>query len=210
MSFCTIRKASPSAIAVLPTPGRTDQHRVVLGPPRQDLDDASDFSVPANHGIEFSLLSAFDKIDSVLLQCLKTPSGLWSVTREDPRTARNALSTSSRSSPFISKMTSGAARGGDQGQQQVLGRDELVFHGGGFFRRLVEDAVQVLPDAGRGATRCGRQAAEFARPPSSAAGPGGLRSAAAAAVTIPSSSCSRLVSRCIVSIWGFPAWPASV
>ena len=49
-----MRWASPSAMAVLPTPGRADERRVVLAMPEQDVDDARDFLLPAAHRLEAS------------------------------------------------------------------------------------------------------------------------------------------------------------
>jgi len=43
-------------IAVFPTPGSTDQHRVVLRAAAEDLNDAIDFTIASNQGIELRIL----------------------------------------------------------------------------------------------------------------------------------------------------------
>ena len=44
-----------------------DQHGVVLRAPRQDLDDAADFLVAADHRVELALAGPFDQVDAVFL-----------------------------------------------------------------------------------------------------------------------------------------------
>ncbi len=51
----TMRSASPSAIAVLPTPGSPIRDGIVLGAPRQDLDRPADLLVAADDGIELAV-----------------------------------------------------------------------------------------------------------------------------------------------------------
>ena len=50
--------------------GLADQHRVVLGAPRQHLDDAPDLLVPADHRVELALLGRLGEVAPVLLQGL--------------------------------------------------------------------------------------------------------------------------------------------
>ena len=47
-----MRRARPSTTAVLPTPGLADEDGVVLGAAREDLHDAADLLVAADHRIE--------------------------------------------------------------------------------------------------------------------------------------------------------------
>jgi hypothetical protein len=46
-----------------------DENGVVLGAAREDLDNAADFLVAADHGIELALAGAFDEVDAVLFLC---------------------------------------------------------------------------------------------------------------------------------------------
>jgi hypothetical protein len=59
----------------LPTPG-SDQHRVVLRAPREDLDDAADLFVAADDGVELPRLGEGREIAPVLLQCLIRALGI--------------------------------------------------------------------------------------------------------------------------------------
>jgi hypothetical protein len=49
-----MRRARPSTMAVLPTPGLADQHRIVLGAPAQHLDDAANLLVAADDRVELA------------------------------------------------------------------------------------------------------------------------------------------------------------
>ena len=60
----------------LADPGLADQHRVVLGPPGQHLDDAADLGVPADDRVEPALLGGGGQVDGVLLQRLVRRLGL--------------------------------------------------------------------------------------------------------------------------------------
>jgi hypothetical protein len=50
--------------------GLADQHRIVLGAPRQHLDDPADLVVTADDGVELALLSKLGEIAAVALQRL--------------------------------------------------------------------------------------------------------------------------------------------
>ena len=66
----TIRRANPSTIAVLPTPGSPIRTGIVLGSARQHLDGSPDFRVPADDRIELVLLGQLGQVAAVLLQGL--------------------------------------------------------------------------------------------------------------------------------------------
>src|SRR5579875_35971 len=66
----TIRLASPSTMAVLPTPG-SNEHRVVLGPPGQHLDDPADLLVAADDRIEPASAGGFGEVAAVALERLE-------------------------------------------------------------------------------------------------------------------------------------------
>jgi hypothetical protein len=74
-----MRCARPSTIAVLPTPGLADQHRVVLGPALQHLDGAADLVVAADHRVELAGAGALGQVEGVLLQRLALALGLGAV-----------------------------------------------------------------------------------------------------------------------------------
>src|SRR5690606_38444029 len=49
-------------------PWLPDEHRVVLGPPGQDLDDPLDLLLPADHRVQLALFSKFREIPPVGIQ----------------------------------------------------------------------------------------------------------------------------------------------
>ena len=49
-------------------PGFADQHRIVLGPAGQHLDDAADLGVPADDRVELALAGLLGEIDAVLIK----------------------------------------------------------------------------------------------------------------------------------------------
>ena len=49
-------------------PGLADQHRVVLGPAGEHLDDPADLGVPADDRVELALAGLFGEIDAVLIK----------------------------------------------------------------------------------------------------------------------------------------------
>ena len=63
-----MRRASPSAIAVLPTPGGADQDGVVLRAAREHLHHAADLLVAADDGVDLALARALGEVDRVLLE----------------------------------------------------------------------------------------------------------------------------------------------
>ena len=67
--------------------GLADQHRVVLGAPAQDLDDAADLLVAADHRVELAVARLRGQIGGVLLQRLVVAFG---VRARDLRTAAHA------------------------------------------------------------------------------------------------------------------------
>jgi hypothetical protein len=69
-SSFTMRCARPSTMAVLPTPGLADQHRVVLGAALEHLHHAADLLVAADHRVELAFARALGEVDGVFLQRL--------------------------------------------------------------------------------------------------------------------------------------------
>ena len=67
----TIRWASPSTMAVLPTPGLADEDRVVLGPAGQHLDDPADLLVAADDRVHLPLAGQGGQVPAVLLEGLE-------------------------------------------------------------------------------------------------------------------------------------------
>ena len=83
-----------------------DEHRVVLGPPRQHLDDPADLLVPADHRVEPAAAGELGQVPPVALEGLEGVLGVGEVTRWLPRTSRSACSSRSRSVPSSSAKAS--------------------------------------------------------------------------------------------------------
>ena len=77
-----------------------DQHRVVLGPPAEDLDDAADLLVAADDRVELARARLRGQVAAVLLERLvRAPRGSAMVTRWPPRTLWSARRIASRPAP---------------------------------------------------------------------------------------------------------------
>ena len=68
--------------------GLADQHRVVLGPARQDLDHAPDLVVTADHRVELVLHREFGEVARILFERLESSLGIGS---RDPLIAADRL-----------------------------------------------------------------------------------------------------------------------
>ena len=120
--------------------GLADEDRVVLGPARQDLDDAADLVVAADDRVELAGARLGRQVAAVLLE---GGVGALGVRRGDPLAAADALE----------RLQDGLAAGGvaleqrlalaaDLGdaEQQVLGRDVLVAEAPGLGLGALDDA----------------------------------------------------------------------
>ncbi len=107
-----IRRARPSTMAVLPTPGLADQHRVVLRAPREDLDDAPDLLVAADDRVDLSAPREIGEVARVALQGLVLVLG---VGIGDPRGAAHffqRLEEGVLANPRLRKAPGGAVAAG--------------------------------------------------------------------------------------------------
>ncbi len=130
-----------------------DQHRVVLGAARQHLNDAAHLLVTTDDRVELAAFGQFGEVAAVLLQRLVLALG---VLVGDPLRATHRLD---RRHQRVAGDAAGAeqlgrrrpaALAGD-GEEQVLGADELVLHGGRGRLRLFEHQSQARRDPGLGA-----------------------------------------------------------
>ena len=128
-----------------------DQHGIVLRPPRKDLDHAADLLVAADHRVELALPGPLDQVDAVALQGLELGLG---VLVGHPGAAADGLQGLQE---FLLgdgvELQDAGGLGVDlgQGQQQVLGRDELVLHGVGLALGGLQHADGLLARAAAGA-----------------------------------------------------------
>ena len=127
-----------------------DEHRVVLGPAGQHLDDPADLGVPADDRVELALAGAVGQVDAVLLQGL---IGALGVGRGDPGVPAHLLERVGqrlRGGSGLAQQRGRRAAVGGQADQQVLGRDVLVGHLPGALARG-GDGGQQRPGRLRGA-----------------------------------------------------------
>ena len=127
-----IRCASPSTIAVFPTPGLADQHRVVLRAAREHLDHAADLLVAPDHRVELAALGERGQVAAVLLERLVRALG---ILRRDPLAAADAFE----------RLEQRVSREHVERQQQVLDGDELVAELPRLVERRVERAARSRP-----------------------------------------------------------------
>src|SRR3546814_8216037 len=67
--------------------GLADQHRVVLGPPRQHLDGAADLLVAADHRIELAAARRLGQVAGVFLQRIEVALGVRAVGSSEEHTS---------------------------------------------------------------------------------------------------------------------------
>ena len=137
-SPATMRCASPSTIAVLPTPGLADQDGVVLRAAREHLDHAADLLVAADHRVELSLLGGLGQVAAELLERLVGALGIL---------ARDALAAAH----VCERLEQGVARQYVEREQQVLDGDELVAELAHLLLGACRARARTRPDA-RGCT----------------------------------------------------------
>ena len=104
--------------------GFANQHRVVLGTPTEDLDDAADLFVAANHGVELVALGQLSQIAAILL---KSGVGAFGIGAGDTLgTAHLTQGRQQRSAGqprLLQDALSTAAGMVKQSQQQMFGAD---------------------------------------------------------------------------------------
>ena len=130
-------------MAVLPTPGLADQHRVVLGAALQHLDRAADLVVAADHRVELALAGALGEVEAVFLERFALAFGIGAVDllaaahridRGFERLARQAV---------VAREAADVGLAVGQGEQEQLAGDELVAALDGFLLGGLQQRHQV-------------------------------------------------------------------
>ena len=127
--------------------GLADQHRVVLGAAREDLNRAADLLIAADHRIELAFAGRLGEIAAVFLQRF---IGAFRVLIRHPLTAAHGLHRLLELVGIgagLGEQLLGATIVDRQGEHQVLNGDEAVFvgftQGIGLVQHLVESLAQV-------------------------------------------------------------------
>ena len=124
--------------------GLADEHGIVFGAAGEHLDHPPDFGVAADHGIEFALAGPFCQIDAVLLERLKL---LLRILVGHPRLAADRLQPGEQFLLADRRQLEQVfclRRHFREGQEQVVGGDELVLHLVRLGRRRLENLDQLL------------------------------------------------------------------
>ena len=132
--------------------GLTDEDGVVLGAAGEDLDDAADLLVAADDGVEFALARQIGEVFGVFFEGLEL--GLGVLVGDALRSAHGG--------ERLEDGVVGCAHGGEgvagriafgfgEGEEEVLGGDEVVLEGVSLFAGTVEDLLQGGGHGGLGA-----------------------------------------------------------
>ena len=144
----------------LPHPGLADQHRVVLGAAREDLDHPPDLLVPADHLVELPLARERGEVAAV---ALKHAVFLIGALVGDPVAAAHRVEClAHRVLPRAGLLeeTRGVVLPAREPEEEVLGRDVLVAQLPCLLLRLVQRPVQLAREARLGAPLDARVAAK--------------------------------------------------
>ena len=138
----TMRRARPSAIAVLPTPGSPMSTGLFfVRRERTWITRRISWSRPIT-GSSLPWRARSTRSMPYFSRAWNLPSGAWSVTRAEPRTARSEPEDCVLGDRVEREHVLGFRLRASEGEQQVLGGDELVLHAVGFGLGGVEDFLQ--------------------------------------------------------------------
>ena len=111
--------------------GLADQHRVVLGAPRQHLDDATNLVVASDDRVELAFAGALGQVGGVLLQRLVGALGVGAGDAGAAAHLDERLAQRLRRRAVPGQQLGDVGVAGGQADHQVLGGDVLVVHLGG-------------------------------------------------------------------------------
>ena len=121
-----------------------NEHRVVLGPAREDLDHAPDFLVAADHGIELALAGERGEIAAIALERLIRTLGILARDALRPANARERLKDLVGRDAVLLEQPGGRRPTGFRrdGDEQVFRADVLVLEPSGFSLRRIADQLE--------------------------------------------------------------------
>ena len=207
----TIRWASPSTIAVLPTPGSPISTGLFFVRRLSTWITRRISSSRPITGSSLPCAAASVRSRPYFSSAWNLSSGFWSVTRCEPRTSASALSSSSRVAPCERSASPAPPGWADEREQQVLGRDVLVVELAHLVLGGAQDLDQLARAAGRltGRARQLRAARRARRRAPGARRPARRRACAAPGATTPPSCSSSTASRCSGVVCGLRRSSAS-
>ena len=107
--------------------GLTDQHRIVLGAARQNLDGAADFVVAADDRVELAFAGIRGQVTRIFLQGIEAGFGIGTVGRAALADVVDDLIEPARRHARLRQDAGGRSRSlDDQRQQQALHGDEAI------------------------------------------------------------------------------------
>ena len=160
----TMRCASPSTIAVLPTPGSPISTGLFLVRRDKHLDHPANLVVPADHGIELAFLRQLGQVSAILLQRLVFVFRVRvSHALSSPNPTQCLINTVFRHAMTRQEPGSAAVRDVKHAEQQMLRADVLVGHLAGVLFGLLQHLAQAAADDRLGAVREFGQAFELGR-----------------------------------------------
>ena len=123
-----------------------DQDRVVLGPAAEDLHDAADLGIAADHRVHLAVAGQLDQVAAVALQGLVLVLGALVGDALAAADLLQRLEHLLLGDPQRLEQCLRPALDLQEGQQQVLDRDVLVLHPLGLGLRGLEDLVELGAD----------------------------------------------------------------
>ena len=106
--------------------GLTDEHRIVLGAARQNLDDPADLRVTADDGVEFAVAGLLGQVEAILFESLE---GIFRVFAGDLATTANLRKSGQQriaGNAFGTEQPTGFTGISCNTQKEVFGRHVLV------------------------------------------------------------------------------------
>ena len=144
-----MRRARPSTIARLADAGLADEHRVVLGAPREHLDHATDLVVAPDHRVELALAGLLGEVAAVALERLVLVLGV--LARDAVRAAHRLQRLEHRVLGDAETAQEVAHAAGELAhrEEDVLGGEVVVAEIGPLGVGRLEEAVRLGGERGR-------------------------------------------------------------
>ena len=121
-----------------------DQHRIILGPPREHLHDPANFFIAPDHGIKLAAPRLLRQVARITLERLVLALRILVGDALRPSNRRQSLQDSVVGRTVTSEqLLRRIALQAGQPQQHVLGRHVFIFEGVRFFKRFLQKLVDL-------------------------------------------------------------------